>query len=169
MRNLVGFLFIITVLSWFQFSTLCADIYIWTDANGVKHYANEPPSGNSDVSQEAEQKPDPGLQNGSKKSRSRLQDEMIGKVPKGSDVRVTKNPGKVVMFTDSDGRDSKGLRDFFKEYKITYTEYLVDKDDEAKRRFEMLDEDLPYVIIGCHGFSGYHRQLLKELFGIQNP
>lgn len=169
MRKFIGFLFIITVLSWFQPLTLCADLYIWTDESGVKHYANEPPAGNQDVRQETENVIDPGLQKEQDKKRSRLQDEMIGKVPVGSDESVTRNPGKVVMFTRFNESHSRQLRNFFKKYKITYTDYIIDKDEEAKRRFEMTDgTSVPLVFVGSRSFYGCNYELLYRLFGIRD-
>jgi Domain of unknown function (DUF4124)/Glutaredoxin len=170
MRKLIGFLIFITVLSWFQTSTICADIYIWKDANGVKHFANEAPSGNTDVRQQAEQKQDPDLQKAIDKKRSRTQDEMTGKVPVGSDERVTKNPGKVVIFTMAKEHDSMGLRSFLEEYHIAYTDYQINKDEEAKRRFDRLGGcTVPLVYVGSRSFYGFNRELLFQLFGIKNP
>ena len=169
MQKLIGFLLLITVLAWSQASTICADIYIWTDENGVKHFANEPPSGNTGVRQAAEQKQDPDMQKAEDKRRSRLQDEMTGKVPVGSDERVTRNPGKVVMYTRSNEGHSNGLRSFFKEYKITYTDYQIDKDKEAKKRFEMLGaRSAPIVFVGATRFYGCNYELLYRLFGIMD-
>lgn len=170
MRKLIGFGFIITMLCWSQASTIGADIYTWTDENGVKHFSHEPPPDNSDVEQRDEYKTDRVLQERLDKKRSRKQDEMTGKVPVGSDERVTKNPGKVFIFTKAKHRKCNKVIGFFKEYNITFTEYNIDKDIEAKRRFEALrGKSVPYTFVGTRKFYGFNRGLLINLFGIKNP
>jgi hypothetical protein len=169
MRKWIGFFFLVAALAWAQSLPICADIYIWTDENGVKHFANEPPSGGTEAKQEAEHKTETGLQEKLEKDRSRLQDEMTGKVPVGADERVTRNPGSVVMYSRSNESHSRCLRSLFEKYKIAYTDYQIDKDEAAKRRFDMLGgRSAPLVFIGTRRFYGCNYGLVCSLFGIKD-
>jgi glutaredoxin len=91
---------------------------------------------------------------------------MTGKVPVGSDESVTRNPGKVVMFSRSNEGHSRKLRNFFNKYKITYTDYIIDKDEEAKRRFELTGgTSAPLVFVGSRRFYGCNYEFLQRSAG----
>ena len=47
MRHIVAILFLVGVLLWVPASY--ADIYTWTDENGVKHFGNQPPENANDA------------------------------------------------------------------------------------------------------------------------
>ena len=47
MKSLITLIFLIGILVWVPAST--ADVYSWTDENGVKHFGNQPPENATDV------------------------------------------------------------------------------------------------------------------------
>ena len=47
MKSLITLIFLIGILVWVPAST--ADVYSWTDENGVKHFGNQPPDNAADV------------------------------------------------------------------------------------------------------------------------
>ena len=47
MKSLISLIFLIGILLWVPASN--ADVYSWTDENGVKHFGNQPPENAADV------------------------------------------------------------------------------------------------------------------------
>jgi chromosome segregation ATPase len=47
MKSLISLIFLIGILLWVP--ALNADVYSWTDENGVKHFGNQPPENAADV------------------------------------------------------------------------------------------------------------------------
>ena len=55
MKSLISLFFLVAVLLWVPASN--ADIYTWTDENGVKHFGNQPPENAADVKLVFKEKP----------------------------------------------------------------------------------------------------------------
>lgn len=143
-----------------------ADIYSWTDEDGVKHYSNEPPVEVEDARQEVEHGVDEDLERKSDEVRKRRQEEVLGKVPAGSNEKVTKNPGNVVLYTKSGNRDCNFARGFFDHYSIPYTELDVDKDEEAKDIAEQYKGRLPIIVVGRRIYRFFDVETFYRIFGI---
>lgn len=154
--------------------SISADIYSWIDENGVKHFANEPPADVQGTEQRPEHIQGKEIYQKQDEDRQRKWDEMMGKVPVGSDRRVTKNPGEVIMYSRDACRKCEEARQFFNEYNIKFTEYNIDKDVEAKKRFiAFYGENVPTmtIFIGKRRFRTFYAPHIIGLFGIEyhNP
>lgn len=144
-----------------------ADLYSWTDGNGVKHFTNEPPPEVKDVKKDVELKVDEEAREALERQRARKQDEVAGKVPAGASKYVTQNPGKVVLYSTPGDLHMDHARSFFKKYSIPFEEYNIDKDEEAKARLEQqFGDSYPCIIVGSKRYKGFDNSWFNGLFGI---
>jgi glutaredoxin len=158
----------IMLLLWLQPMIISADIYSWSDENGVKHFSNEPPSEIQKMEERAEHKQDESTYKEQDEERQRKWKEMMGKVPEGSDKSVTKNPGEVIMYSGYGCMECEDARRFFNAYHIPFTEYDIDKDDEALKRYTAFGgKRVPTIFIGNKRFSYFYIPHILDLFGIE--
>ncbi len=75
MKGLICSLFLIAVLLWVPAAN--ADIYSWTDENGVKHFGNQPPDNAADVKVEFKEKPHDA---GADQQRSDTENKELGEL-----------------------------------------------------------------------------------------
>lgn len=162
----------------FSFYTLplSADIYSWTDKNGLKHFSNEPPPGGEDVKQQEELKHDAGQYKKWGRERQSKQTEMLeesrsethsARKTSRSAPKVTKLPGNVVMYATPSCGYCRRAKSFFGKYNIAYTEYDITNDKQANQRFrELKGSGVPLILVGDRRIAGFNKKLLRKLFGI---
>jgi glutaredoxin len=158
--------------------TASGDIYTWIDGNGVKHYSNEAPAGGQEVDQEAEIRHSSDQYRERDKSRNTAQEQMLEEGQSGKDAAdrqasahrsVTKKPGAVVIYTRPSCPYCAQAKAFFARYGITYTEYDINADEQARERFKKLNgRGVPLIFVGEKRISGFSEGVLQRLFGI-NP
>jgi glutaredoxin len=153
-----------------------ADIYSWTDANGVKHYANQPPANEKAVQSKTEIKHDSAQYDQWERQRQKSQADALTTGQSGSAAQSKqldqnnprKNPGKVVMYTTPACGYCIRARSFFSQHNIGFTDYNITADKSAMQRFKALNgRGVPLIFVGDKRISGFNKPLLKHLFGIK--
>jgi glutaredoxin len=152
-----------------------ADIYTWTDDNGVKHYANQPPANGKAVQSNREIKHDSAQYEQWDRQRREKQNNALSTTQSGSaapkmqsDQKSPRNtPGKVVMYTTPNCGYCKRARSFFLQNNIGFTDYDITADKSAMQRFKTLNgRGVPLVFVGDKRIAGFNKPLLKNLLGI---
>lgn len=152
-----------------------ADIYTWTDANGVKHYANQPPANGKAVQSNAEIKHDSKQYEQWERQRRESQADALNPRQSGSATQSEplgknssrKNPGRVVMYTTPTCGYCKRARSFFSQHNIGFTDYDITTDKSAMQRFKALKgRGVPLIYVGDKRIAGFNKPLLQSLFGI---
>lgn len=144
-----------------------ADIYSWTDENGVRHFTNTPPPETENLKQEPEHKIDEETRQKLEALRKREHDEVYGKVPVGSSKYVTKNPGAVVFYSKKRNLECDNARHFFDKFSIPYTEYDIETDEAAKAKVAQFGGRAPLIIIGGRPYKYFDSSIYYGLFGIK--
>ena len=118
-----------------------ADLYSWTDKNGVKHFSNDPPPKDEPITDLVVLK------------ASRVVEETAEpEAPKASeskpDTSASKATKKVVLYVDPRSEYCDQAMAFFDGNGIPYTKYDVTTED-GNRRFESLNcKGVPLIFIG---------------------
>lgn len=122
-------------------ATWCqAEIYKWVDDNGTTHFSDsKPESGRAETLDIA--------------PVNSIESVSYDWVKKPEAVRA----GRVTMYATSTCGYCKKARRYFRDNGIRYTEYDIDKDQEARKRWKRLGgRGVPLILVGnrkVHGFS----------------
>lgn len=167
----LGVIFLLMVLP------AAGDLYSWTDANGVKHFSNEPPPVDEGVEQQSEIKYSEEQYNSWREQRQTDQGEMLkgGRSAKNAggktapaDGRAGGEPGRVVMYTRPKCKYCIQARAFFKKHAVSFTEYDITADPQALARYKELNGNgVPLIFIGDKRIPGFSERLLKMHLGIR--
>jgi len=152
MRKLIP-TFLLVIVSLLFVAPSHAEIYKWTDSDGVVHFGEKPPgSGESEIVHITVTQP----------SVSKPSTRSSGVAP--DEVKRGANK-KIVMYGTSWCRYCKKARDFFREEGIRFVEYDVEKLPSRMREFKRLGgTGYPLILIGkderMRGFSisGFERR-----------
>jgi hypothetical protein len=132
-----------------------ADLYSWTDRNGVRHVSIYPPSRGETVGDlrvmktttaaedtgEAMEKPAPGG---------------AGETP------------SVEIFVDGKSEACMTALAFFTANDISFTKYDVEASPEARERFNSLEgKSVPLVMIGDRRMDGWNEAMAREYLGLK--
>jgi glutaredoxin len=164
---------VLVTIVWLIAAPVIADVFTWTDAQGVRHFSNEPPAKTESVQQHKEIPPDPGQD---KKSESEPKDQLKkileaspGKESSSSPSATPrpKKPAKVVIFTTPTCGYCKLTRAFLSKHKIAFTDYDITTDPQAQKRYQNLNGNgVPLILIGDQRINGYNEYLLRRMLGI---
>jgi glutaredoxin len=152
------------------------DLYTWTDADGVKHYTNEPPPTREGVEKRSEIKYSADQYDQWEEQRQTGQGRMIESGRTGAEAgapaaaaneRAAGKPGKVVMYATQRCKYCAQARAFFKEHAISYTEYDITADPEAREHYKKLNGNgVPLIFVGDTRVLGFNEGALRSLLGI---
>lgn len=151
-----------------------ADIYSWTDANGVKHYSNQPPANGTAVQTKKEIKHNSAQYKQWDRQRRKSQTNVLKTSPstKAQSMQPGKEglrtpPGNVVMYTTPTCGYCKRAKSFFLQHNIGFIEYDITADKSTMERFKSLNgRGVPLIFVGDKRIAGFNKTLLKNLFGI---
>lgn len=140
-----------------------ADLYTWTDADGTTHFSSKPPSREEDMEQVEvhktrsaegtfEYKPAPAPKSGP------------GGIRRGTAKPASAEAAPPVeLYTTSSCPRCVRARDFLDRNEVAYTEYNVDRDSAAFKRFKDLGgHEAPLAIIGGEVISGYSAERYEQ-------
>ena len=135
-----------------------AELYKWTDNNGVIHIQDSPPENLSNkINVEKE----------NIKRNSLPPTKSIKALPvPSSNNNLKKNiTNKVEIYGTSWCPYCKKAKDYFKAKNISFTEYDIEKDKNALRRKKEVDprSGIPTVVINGHVVNGYSSEAYDEL------
>jgi glutaredoxin len=164
---------VLVTFVWLIAAPAIADIFTWTDAQGVRHFSNEPPAKTETVQQQIEIPPDPGHDKKSESEPKEQLKKMLEASPnEGSSSSPTatprlKKPAKVVIYTTPTCGYCKLTRAFLSKHKIAYTDYDITTDSQAQKRYRDLNGNgVPLIFIGDQRINGYNEYLLRRMLDI---
>lgn len=121
-----------------------AEIYKWTDPAGQVHYGERPEQGRPAQAVDVE-------------------DTQIGSVPIGQPS--AKPAPKVIMYATSWCPYCRKARSYFRDKRIAYTEYDIERDRNAKRRYDALGgRGIPVILVGDKRLDGFDVSGFESLY-----
>jgi glutaredoxin-like YruB-family protein len=145
-----------------------AELYQWTDENGVKHFSNTPPTENVDEVRQMEEivgddTPDTDyLQDAI--DLFKTDDDQHAAVP----ARHTKGTPKVVMYTTPTCGYCHRAKAYFNQKGIRFTEYDVTQSQQARKAFKALNgRGVPLIVIGDQRISGFNKAAINRALGLK--
>ncbi len=153
------------------------DIYTWIDGNGVKHYSSGPPPGAKEVKRQAEIKHSSDQYDKWEEQRKSRQTQILEESRSSDDTpkkntravrRATKQPDTVVMYSTPTCGYCARARSFFASHDISYTDYDITTDSQARERYKKLNgSGVPLIFVGDKRIPGFNEGLLRRLLGIR--
>lgn len=140
-------------------SPLRAEIYKWVDAEGAIHYSDTPPATQQNTLEIT----------GSISSYD--SPEIVQTEPAANAAAATSGMGKtakskrVVMYSAAWCGVCKTAKKYFNENNISYTEYDIETNSEAKRNFErMKARGVPVILVGDRRMNGFSADGFEQLY-----
>jgi len=135
---------ILTISLLLSSSVSYAEIYKWVDANGKVHFSDQ-------------------------KSASFKSEELTLEINTYTNVSVDKsiyNVGpKVVMYSTNSCGYCKKARKYFNKNNISYTDYNIEKNIQAKRRFKKMGaRGVPVILVGNKRLNGFSERGFKRIY-----
>lgn len=134
LKAILAGIFAMLFLSTLQLNA--AEIYKWTDENGRVHYSD-------------------------KKPHNQASENVKPSVGNSMEAVEGKN---VTMYATSWCGYCRKARRFFNQHSIAFTEYDIEKDSQAKRRYDdMGAQGVPVIIINGERLNGFDEERLLSL------
>jgi glutaredoxin len=138
---------------------LWADVFVWVDAKGVKHYGDAPPQALEDQNSLEVRRAY------RRQLETRQRDAVVANVSRRSDfftgggtpngTRPADGP-RVVMFSAPGCGYCVKARDYLNQKGVVFEELDVNASEDARRRFESLGgRGVPLILIGERQISGF--------------
>ncbi|OQX25387.1 MAG: hypothetical protein BWK80_15865 [Desulfobacteraceae bacterium IS3] len=150
-------------------SNLNAEMYFWTDKNGVKHFSAEPP-------------PDEQNAGDMKAMESYTYNESAAEAAPAEDdashsehnnsfekKQAQEISGEIVMFSTPQCGYCNRAKAFFATHHINYTDYDITTSEDGLRRYkELKGSGVPLILIGDKRINGYSEQTLRKTLGMSS-
>jgi len=139
-----------------------ADIYSWTDKNGVKHFSNDPPAAGeavgevivmeeSAVEEPASETPKP-------------ETETPQQTPPASSVH------EVFIYVEPESEMCDEALAFFNQNKIPYTKFDITASADERQRFKNVQgKGVPLIFIDQRRMDGWNEDVAREYLGMNRP
>jgi hypothetical protein len=138
-----------------------AEIYSWTDRNGVKHFSSDPPPKGEQVS-------DLRIMKTVEEPEETETESDTGRTETPSGQEDGKNAPKVDIYVDGQSEICQTALAFFDRNKIAYTKHEIGSDPEARQRYTSLEgEGIPLIFIGDHRMDGWDEETAKSFLGLK--
>ena len=137
-----------------------AEIYSWEDENGVVHYSDTQPSHITEWEEEEDTtgtvEPQPGLETQRYEYDPELITEILNEIQDENEDEDIQGPS-VELFVTSWCSYCKKAKAFFRSRGIEFTEYNIEKDQDAAQRMHALTKSrsVPFAVINGHSIQGY--------------
>jgi glutaredoxin len=139
-----------------------ANIYSWTDKNGVKHFSNDPPP-------EGEKVTDLIVMEESVIEESKAD---TTKPPAEEPPEKPTNPAdrEVFIYFDPQSEECAQALTFFDQNKIPYTKFDVTASADEQQRFKNVQgTGVPLIFIGNRRMDGWNEEVAREYLGMKTP
>jgi len=145
--------FLLLVSIWLIASPVSAEVYKWTDEEGITHYSDKKPE-NQDVTQ--------------LEFKIATYDTVsYGTVNDSVEKANTKEANKknVVMYSASWCGVCKKAKKYFRRNGISFKEYDIEKSKKAKRKYKKLGATgVPVIIVGRKRMNGFSEAGFKRIY-----
>ena len=141
------------------FGVSSAEIYSWEDENGVVHYSDTPPAHITEW-EEREEAAGNESQQDDQNSKVEYNPELISEILdelEGDNEDVSDPGPNVELYVTSWCTYCHKAKAFFRPKGIEFTEYNIEKDEEAAQRMlsHTKSRAVPFVIINGRTIQGY--------------
>ncbi|WP_295430150.1 DUF4124 domain-containing protein [uncultured Thiodictyon sp.] len=133
-----------------------AEIYKWTDAQGVTHFSDQPPAGGTAEQVRLPATPDP--------APPAVRPAALSTPPPAA---APSRPGakRVVMYATAWCGYCKQARRYFNTHGVAYSEYDVEQDAAAGREFKRLGgHGVPLILVGEARLQGFSEGGFEQLY-----
>ncbi len=144
---------------------LRADVFIWVDAKGVKHFGDAPPQALDD------QKSLEVRRAYRRQLETRQQEAVVSGISRRNDFFTgagTQNGprpaggARVVMFSAPGCGYCVKAKDYFNQKGVAFEEHDVNTSEDARRRFQSLGgRGVPLILIGERQINGFDPQAIQ--------
>jgi len=148
-------------------SLCCADLYQWTDENGVKHFSNTPPADTAGSVRQMEEvaggeETDPGI------LQQTLDLFKTGAVQEPAAPKpTTRRQPKVVMYTTPSCGYCHRAKAYFNQRGIRFTERDVTRSSRARSQFKALNgRGVPLIVIGDQRIPGFNKAAIDRALNL---
>ena len=139
-----------------------ANIYSWTDRNGVKHYSNDPPPDGEKVTDLIVM--EESVIEESKADTTKPQGEEPLENPTNSANQ------EVYVYFDPQSEECVKALAFFNQNKIPYTKFDVTASADEQQRFKNVQgKGVPLIFIGERRMDGWNEEVAREYLGMKKP
>jgi glutaredoxin len=135
-----------------------ADIYSWTDKNGVKHYSNDPPPSGEPVT---------GI--------IRMEETKEETAPQVEDTTGQKEPAtqantagrQIYIYVNPQSEYCNQALAFFDQNKIPYNKIDITASEADMRRFQNVQgESVPLIFIDEQRIDGWNEEQVRKTLGL---
>lgn len=149
-------------------SSFCfAELYYWTDNNGVRHFSNTKPDTEAENLETIKEYVDTRKEEtGGTIKQKTISIKSPAEQKVGREENYKQNQ-EVVMYSTQTCGYCRKAKSFFKKYNIKYTEYDVDSSKQAHQKYKALNGDgVPLIYIGNHRISGFDEAAIRNALGL---
>ena len=140
--NPMKYIFLIPIFLFFT-GTAHSEIYKWVDENNKIHYGDKRPK-------ELE----------TEKIKVKVNTETSDYI---SSIDETEH--SVIIYTNNHGRYCKIAKEYFEQNNIAYTEYNIEKDADAKKRYDEMGMTIvPVIFVGEKRLIGFSVGGFKKIY-----
>lgn len=141
-----------------------AQIYSWRDENGVTHYSDKKPSEQQQVEKVT---PQANIELSDEKSLWQSFTEWLfgetNKAEKRAPSELPIAPAMVEMYATSWCGYCRKARQYFDDNNIPYMEYDIERDAEARARYdEFRGRGIPIIFVDGHRINGFNPGTIKK-------
>jgi hypothetical protein len=146
-------LFVVLAAAALFAASASADLYSWTDRNGVRHVSVYPPPGGEAAGDLRVMKTSPAAEDTTEAKESRAGGEAGAQA--------------VEIYVDGKSQDCMTALAFFTANGIPVQKYEIEKSPDAKKRFEAQGGGaLPLILIGDQRMDGWDEPAARKLLGL---
>ena len=151
----------------FMPSVCCADLYRWTDANGVQHFSNTPPAEAAGSVRQMKEV------TGSEAQDADILQKTIDLFESGAAAEPAARKPKarptpqVVMYTTPTCGYCHRAKAYFNQRGIPFTELDITQSSKARQQFKALNgRGVPLIIIGDVRVPGFNKAAIDRALDI---
>ena len=132
----------------FSSAKLTAEIYTWQDAQGHTHFGDRPPA-----------------ESRATEHKLRINTYTSPKIKPLSGITPSKDLRKVVMYSTEWCGVCKTAKRYFKERKIPFREYDVEKSRKGESDFKRLrGQGVPIILVGKQRLNGFSTARFESIY-----
>jgi glutaredoxin len=136
-----------------------AEIFKWTDKNGVIHYSENKPEKESVEEFQLKSYQQVTIERVEEPANTDQNQEQKDQKPKRS------RPKKVVMYSAEWCGVGKTAKAYFKKNRIRYTSYDVEKNAAARKRYKKMGaKGVPVIFIGKQRMNGFNASGFDQIY-----
>jgi glutaredoxin len=137
-----------------------ADIYSWTDKNGVKHFSNDPPPAGEAVTDVIVMKESAVEEQEPEKTEPQSEPSQENPQNKGEH--------KVYIYVEPESEGCDQALAFFNQNKIPYTKFDITASEDEQQRFKNVQgTSVPLIFIDQQRMDGWNEQVARDYLGMK--